>query len=1009
MNQKVPNLLPLFLAFVLLIGFLALGKWYVSGQELNQLLHERNILNISGRQRTYSQEVTKYALELHPFSADTMTNEQVQKIVSEFDKIITNWSKDYLLLVNHEQNSAQMQKLFGKQEKYYQILFKNSRFLISAYQAQNVQTEAIKSAIEQILAHEVHFLRTADEITRFYIVQSSNHRFHRNEILFLGLFLILVILGAGLMYFFANRIIKRSFGKLAEQNNALKLQEQSLLASEEELRQQTEELRTINDKLTENQQELSENIQFQEALLKSAGVMIISTDTEGMITGFNPLAEELLGYQAEELVGKQTPAVFHDLEEVVEVAAELSEKYQTVIEPGFEVFAYPSREFGVIFEREWTYIAKNGRKFPVNLTISAIKDAQNETIAYLGIASDISEQKRIEAEKEGFLKDLSQSKEFLSKALFDLRTRQVELQRLSWVAKHTTNAVIISDKNGMIEWVNEGFTKITGYKPEEVIGKKPGRILQGKDTDPETVALLRQKIADAQPVNVDILNYTKDQRPYWLNLDITPIFSKRNTLTNFIAIESDITQRILEKEYLANMVEKLNTSQEELKQQTEEIKATNSKLMEQEAELAKALTRQEQLWNALNQSSLVSITNLKGEILEANERFCQVSGYAIEELKGQNHSIINSGYHPKQFWKEMWQIIGRGDTWRGEICNRSKSGELYWVYSVINPILNTEGKIYRYLSIRNVITERKKLEQQVRRDSKSLERKNKVILANQILLEEKNKAISDSINYASRIQKAMLPDTAEYQLFMPEHFVFYKPRDVISGDFYWFSKKEDHIVIAVADCTGHGVPGAMMSMIGNELFYLFIQVLGISAPESILDEVNKAVRRTLRQSQNKNRDGMEVSLCIINTKTKKLEFAGAKSPLIYIQNNELKRLRGSKFPVGGYSGTEQMVYHTHTVKIDVPTHIYMYSDGFQDQFGGKDGQKYMSVNFRHLLHRIHQEPLEKQALMLELELAEWRGKSKQVDDILVVGIKLDLTEKDSNDYPKNHNTEKDSK
>ena len=310
--------------------------------------------------------------------------------------------------------------------------------------------------------------------------------------------------------------------------------------------------------------------------------------------------------------------------------------------------------------------------------------------------------------------------------------------------------------------------------------------------------------------------------------------------------------------------------------------------------------------------------------------------------------------------------------------------------------------------------------QQKRKANKQLEQQNLEIAKQKDEIENKsnelqdamghiqvqNKNIMQSINYAQRIQDAMLPKQLGMKSLFPDSFIFFKPRDVVSGDFYWFdevnkqtrngnknpgietNRKERKIFISAVDCTGHGVPGAFMSMLGFNLLNDIVR-RGTTESQKILGELHKGIRKSLNQEHTQNRDGMDMALCVIDPINKVMEYSGAQNPLIYIQDGQLFRIRGNKFPVGGYQ-MEEHNYTKHLVSIEKPTTCYIFSDGFPDQFGGPNGRKFMAKNFRDLLYEIHQMPMEEQESILELVINEWMGQNEQTDDILVIGFKIDI-------------------
>lgn len=257
-------------------------------------------------------------------------------------------------------------------------------------------------------------------------------------------------------------------------------------------------------------------------------------------------------------------------------------------------------------------------------------------------------------------------------------------------------------------------------------------------------------------------------------------------------------------------------------------------------------------------------------------------------------------------------------------------------------------------------------------------------------IEQQNLAIKSSINYAKRIQEAMLPKSSNFK-FAKDCFILFKPRDVVSGDFYWFSEMrfgDDDYSFAAVDCTGHGVPGAFMSMIGMKALGEIV-ARGIHQPSEILSSMHQEIRSALRQSETGNNDGMDVALCTYRKERNRLEFAGAKNPLVIIQNNELKQIKGDIHPIGGSKSKEQVAFKNHTIMIDSPTTLYLYSDGYRDQFGGVNNTKFMSKKFTRLLFEIHALPMAEQKVILEKRFTEWQGTHPQTDDVLVIGLKLE--------------------
>jgi ligand-binding sensor domain-containing protein/serine phosphatase RsbU (regulator of sigma subunit) len=277
----------------------------------------------------------------------------------------------------------------------------------------------------------------------------------------------------------------------------------------------------------------------------------------------------------------------------------------------------------------------------------------------------------------------------------------------------------------------------------------------------------------------------------------------------------------------------------------------------------------------------------------------------------------------------------------------------------------------------------------------SIKRENKILEAKveerTRELAEKNRDITSSIQYAQRIQEAILPPLRQIFSHFPDAFILYRPKDIVSGDFYWFGEKNGKKIIAAVDCTGHGVPGAFMSMIGHNLLNQIIIEKGITEPASILNELHHGVQSALKQGSNTvvdTSDGMDVSLCTIDMQKRELQFAGAYRPLFVFNFNDFEKIDGNKFPIGGSQLDHERTFTNHTRFLKKGDTIYMFSDGYADQFGGDNGKKFMVKRFNQLLLSIQDLPMEEQGRILDQAIESWRGSYQQVDDILVMGIRF---------------------
>jgi len=271
-----------------------------------------------------------------------------------------------------------------------------------------------------------------------------------------------------------------------------------------------------------------------------------------------------------------------------------------------------------------------------------------------------------------------------------------------------------------------------------------------------------------------------------------------------------------------------------------------------------------------------------------------------------------------------------------------------------------------------------------------------------ILLEEQNieikqqrdqifqqkQEITDSIQYASRIQNAILPPDNMLSK-LQGHFILYKPRDIVSGDYYWMTLKDNKTIVVAADCTGHGVPGAFMSMLGISFMNEIVNKSDTTQANEILNQLRGDVISSLGQTgqEGEAQDGMDLALCVIDTITMKVQYSGAYNPLYIIRNGELIEYKADKMPIGIHKEKSDP-FKNNDIDIQIGDALYMFSDGYVDQFGGIKQKKFMTKNFKELLMRINKKPMKEQGEILEKTLKEWMGNVEQIDDILVMGLRI---------------------
>jgi len=409
---------------------------------------------------------------------------------------------------------------------------------------------------------------------------------------------------------------------------------------------------------------------------------------------------------------------------------------------------------------------------------------------------------------------------------------------------------------------------------------------------------------------------------------------------------------------------------------------SSRKVMTQFTELNKQVNNYQSIIDQANDAMIV-IDIVDGRIHQSNPSAAQLLGYTQKEL--EKRSLFD--LHPKEDLDKSSSIVA--DVWeKGGLIYKdipfiTKSGELLPVEcsAKVAPFAGRPAIVIYARDIR----ERLRLEREVSMQA--------------AIIEQKNKDITDSINYARRIQQAILPTAQEMQAVLPDHFVLYQPKDIVSGDFYWCSTvnstpsndaPRDLAVVAVVDCTGHGVPGAFMSIVGYTILNQTVREAAVNTPSEALNYLNKEVIRTLKQKADEEwsvKDGMDIALAAIDLAKYELEFAGANNPVYVVRGEEFIELNGDKQPIGAYM-QELKPFTNHKLQLQKGDVIYLFTDGYADQFGGPKGKKFRYKQMRELMMRICRRPMAEQRAEMLKVFEEWKGKHEQTDDVCVIGVRV---------------------
>lgn len=565
------------------------------------------------------------------------------------------------------------------------------------------------------------------------------------------------------------------------------------------------------------------------------------------------------------------------------------------------------------------------------------------------------------------------------------RSRNNEmLEKLSVVASKTDNYVVITDKDDRVTWLNDGFTRILGFTMEDMKGKVLGQMLRGKDTSKEQVAVIQQHVAEKRPFTGEILNYTKDGEPVWLSMNVTPVLDDKQEVEKFICIGNDVSQK---------------------KNSDEKIRLNNKRMdiiSSVDRSILRSDTLNDVIFNALDQlMDKLPLCFTSIHIYAEDAR--SYDDHAVTTLTGKLERFhlpdqdiqFVPGY--RNLMDKQVHVINDLSKKEGRSETETQLVEV-GVRSILLVPLVFEDRTIGSLNIgslelaafgKEITGLLKELANTISFSINQNKLQEQLRTNNEQLL-KKNKDITDSINYAKRIQEANLPNISTLKMHFPDSFIFNKPKDIVSGDFYWYHRVGNKVVVAVADCTGHGVPGGFITMLGINLLNNIVKEQGLTNPAEIMEKLHRQLQKSIGRALEEQdlRDGMDISICVIDQVDYNIQFAGARRPLLFHNGMEMKRYKGNKLSIADSHQESTEAFKVHEFYFKKGDRIYMFSDGFADQFGGPSNKKFTSVRFRQLLEDSAFQEMEKQKALLEQTLEEWQGELEQIDDILVLGLSL---------------------
>jgi PAS domain S-box-containing protein len=554
--------------------------------------------------------------------------------------------------------------------------------------------------------------------------------------------------------------------------------------------------------------------------------------------------------------------------------------------------------------------------------------------------------RRLLAESQAMSNELKEKQEVLRQNAEEMQATQEELQRsnqkleeqieevnrtqkrMQLLLENASEVITIYEEDETIRYISPSVETILGYGQKEMIGKSDIDKVHPDHRDTFRDLFAKMKDYPDRKVTVQYEYKAKDGSYIWIESAGTNCMSNP-AIHGYILNSRDITERrrAEQEQRMRSKMQALSENSPDLITRLEEgsISYINP--------VIEAYTGKEP-GDFLNRKA--KETELDNVVLEGWLKI-------VEQVNATNGKVATEMDFPSLLGKRVMQVNAI-------------------------PEYDESEKLESVLVVSHDITERKMIELEI---------------------QAKNKKITESINYAKRIQTAILPNTRLINRALPDSFILYKPRDVVSGDFPWFVHSKDDIFIAAVDCTGHGVPGALLSLIGYFLLNDIVRSRKITEPGKILDLLDEGVTTTLRQDEDSTtKDGMDIALCKINLAAGEIEYAGAHRPLYIMKNGVMEEIKGNKFPIGGGIFKNQTNFTNTKVKLSKGDSIYFSSDGFPDQFGGPEGRKFGPKKTREIIERVHTMPMKDAMQVFDQEWESWRGDQKQTDDVLLIGIKF---------------------
>ncbi len=572
---------------------------------------------------------------------------------------------------------------------------------------------------------------------------------------------------------------------------------------------------------------------------------------------------------------------------------------------------------------------------------------------------------------------INKQKDEISNQAKHLELINTELEKLSIVASKTDNAVTIMDAKGNFEWVNAGFTRLYGYTLQLLTHEKDENII-GASKNPEIKILLQRCIDNKESIFYENLSETRQGKKIWVQTSITPILNAEQEVIKLVSIDTDINkQKLAERE----------------------IREQHKMIVEQAHELERKNQELEKLSIVASETdNAILIMDAEGNFIWVNDAYTRMFGFTLDYLVNNISKNIIGPETNTEIKKIVRSCIRDKQSVDYEFKALTADKKSIWIHTTLTPISGKDGQIKNLVAIDTDISKLKEAEIEIRQQSEELIAQKEELRFQNDKIENQNVHIRASINYALTIQKAILPTVSDMNKYF-ESVVIMRPKDIVSGDFYWMAhlpKKgefSEKLFFATVDCTGHGVPGAFMSMIGNRLLNEIVLESKIVTPKDILTELHKKVVIALKQNESDNNDGMD--LCLIRIETNDngkyiVKYSGAKRPLYYYQSKtkKLEILRADRKSIGGIKKKRLSIDFTNQeIILEKEDRLWLSTDGIVDQ-NANNRKRFGTSRFLKIIEETSEMSLITQKNTIEKELDIYQNGEEQRDDITVLGIKL---------------------